>query len=71
MTPWQEIYRAHTGQLETGGVLEFAVKYQDLGGAKLPPAQSLTSTRNPGAIRGFFFSPSANERRSAIGCRSA
>ena len=35
MTPWQEIYRAHTGQLETGGVLEFAVKYQDLA-AKLP-----------------------------------
>jgi dihydroxy-acid dehydratase len=35
MTPWQELYRAHTGQLETGGVLEFAVKYQDLA-AKLP-----------------------------------
>jgi dihydroxy-acid dehydratase len=35
MTPWQEIYRAHTGQLETGGVLEFAVKYQDLA-SKLP-----------------------------------
>jgi dihydroxy-acid dehydratase len=27
-TPWQEIYRAHVGQLETGGVLETAVKYQ-------------------------------------------
>ena len=29
-TPWQEIYRAHVGQLEDGGVLEFAVKYRDL-----------------------------------------
>ncbi len=27
-TPWQEIYRGHVGQLETGGVLESAVKYQ-------------------------------------------
>jgi len=27
-TPWQEIYRAHVGQLDTGGVLESAVKYQ-------------------------------------------
>ncbi|GGF41639.1 dihydroxy-acid dehydratase [Aliidongia dinghuensis] len=27
-TPWQEIYRSHVGQLETGGVLENAVKYQ-------------------------------------------
>jgi dihydroxy-acid dehydratase len=27
-TPWQEIYRTFTGQLETGGVLENAVKYQ-------------------------------------------
>jgi dihydroxy-acid dehydratase len=30
-TPWQEFYRAHVGQLEFGGVLEFAVKYRDLG----------------------------------------
>ncbi len=30
-TPWQEMYRAHVGQLSTGGVLEFAVKYQDIG----------------------------------------
>ena len=30
-TPWQEIYRTHVGQLETGAVLEFAVKYQDVG----------------------------------------
>jgi dihydroxy-acid dehydratase len=27
-TPWQELYRAHVGQLATGGVLEMAVKYQ-------------------------------------------
>lgn len=30
-TPWQEIYRTHVGQLADGGVLEFAVKYQDVG----------------------------------------
>ena len=29
-TPWQELYRTHTGQLETGGCLEFAVKYHDV-----------------------------------------
>ncbi|MDB5454442.1 MAG: dihydroxy-acid dehydratase, partial [Caulobacter sp.] len=34
-TPWQELYREHTGQLSTGGVLEFAVKYQNLA-SKLP-----------------------------------
>jgi dihydroxy-acid dehydratase len=27
-TPWQEIYRSYVGQLDTGGVLENAVKYQ-------------------------------------------
>jgi dihydroxy-acid dehydratase len=27
-TPWQEIYRAYVGQLDGGGVLENAVKYQ-------------------------------------------
>jgi dihydroxy-acid dehydratase len=27
-TPWQEIYRNHVGQLDSGGVLENAVKYQ-------------------------------------------
>ena len=27
-TPWQELYRAHVGGLDTGGVLEFAVKYR-------------------------------------------
>lgn len=30
-TPWQELYRTHVGQLSDGGVLEFAVKYQDVG----------------------------------------
>ncbi len=30
-TPWQELYRQHVGQLETGGVLEFAVKYRRVG----------------------------------------
>lgn len=29
-SPWQELYRAHTGQLETGACLEFAVPYRDL-----------------------------------------
>jgi xylonate dehydratase len=27
-TPWQELYRAHVGPLETGACLEFATKYQ-------------------------------------------
>ncbi len=30
-TPWQELYRSHVGQLETGGCLEFATKYQRIG----------------------------------------
>lgn len=29
-TPWQELYRAHVGQLETGMTFEFAEKYRDL-----------------------------------------
>ncbi len=29
-SPWQELYRAHVGQLETGGCMEFAVGYRDL-----------------------------------------
>jgi len=29
-TPWQELYRAHVGQLDTGACLEFAVGYRDL-----------------------------------------
>jgi dihydroxy-acid dehydratase len=28
-TPWQEIYRAHVGQLETGACLGFATRYHD------------------------------------------
>jgi dihydroxyacid dehydratase/phosphogluconate dehydratase len=34
-TPWEEIYREKTGQLSTGGVLEFAVKYR--GTSNKPP----------------------------------
>ena len=30
-TPWQEIYRSTVGQLETGGCMELALKYHDLG----------------------------------------
>ncbi len=30
-SPWQELYRAHVGQLDTGACLEFAVAYRDLG----------------------------------------
>ncbi|MFN0104117.1 MAG: IlvD/Edd family dehydratase [Bryobacteraceae bacterium] len=30
-TPWQELQRAHVGQLGDGAVLEFAVKYRDVG----------------------------------------
>jgi dihydroxy-acid dehydratase len=29
-SPWQEFYRAHVGQLDTGACLEFAVEYHDL-----------------------------------------
>ena len=29
-TPWEQIYREHTGQLETGACLEFATAYHDL-----------------------------------------
>lgn len=29
-TPWQEIYRAHVGQLSTGGCLDFATEYRDV-----------------------------------------
>lgn len=37
-SPWQELHRAHTGQLETGACLDFAVKYRDL--AKVVPRHS-------------------------------
>ena len=30
-TPWQEFFRAHVGQLSTGGCLEFAVNYHNVG----------------------------------------
>jgi dihydroxy-acid dehydratase len=29
-SPWEEFYRGHTGQLETGACLEFATEYHDL-----------------------------------------
>jgi dihydroxyacid dehydratase/phosphogluconate dehydratase len=29
-SPWQQLYREHVGQLETGACLEFAVGYRDL-----------------------------------------
>lgn len=29
-SPWQQLYRAHVGQLETGACLDFAVGYRDL-----------------------------------------
>jgi dihydroxy-acid dehydratase len=29
-SPWQQLYREHVGQLETGACLEFAVHYSDL-----------------------------------------
>lgn len=32
-TPWQELFRQHVGQLETGMCLEFALKYRDVGKA--------------------------------------
>ena len=34
-TPWQELYREKTGQLDGGGVLEFALKYRGVA-AKTP-----------------------------------
>ena len=29
-SPWQELYRAYVGQLDTGACFDFAVKYRDL-----------------------------------------
>lgn len=29
-TPWEELYRAHTGQLSSGATLEFALKYRQI-----------------------------------------
>jgi dihydroxy-acid dehydratase len=39
-TPWQEIYRSTVGQLETGGCMELALKYQDLVHVKGLPRHS-------------------------------
>jgi dihydroxy-acid dehydratase len=39
-TPWQEIYRATVGQLDRGGCLELAIKYQDLGRLEAIPRDS-------------------------------
>lgn len=37
-SPWQELYRAHVGQLDTGACLDFAVGYRDL--RKIVPRHS-------------------------------
>ena len=29
-SPWQQLFRAHVGQLETGACLDFAVGYREL-----------------------------------------
>jgi dihydroxyacid dehydratase/phosphogluconate dehydratase len=29
-TPWEEFYRQHVGQLDTGACFEFATKYHDV-----------------------------------------
>jgi len=39
-TPWQEIYRSSVGQLESGGCMELALKYQDLVHVKGLPRHS-------------------------------
>jgi dihydroxy-acid dehydratase len=39
-TPWQELYRQTTGQLETGGALESAVKFQRVASAHGTPRDS-------------------------------
>jgi dihydroxy-acid dehydratase len=39
-TPWQELFRRHTGQLDTGGCLDFAVDYQDIVHTKGLPRDS-------------------------------
>jgi dihydroxy-acid dehydratase len=39
-TPWQEMYRATVGQLDTGGCLELAIKYRDLGRVEAIPRDS-------------------------------
>jgi dihydroxy-acid dehydratase len=39
-TPWQEIYRSTVGQLDCGGCMELAVKYQDIAHTKGVPRDS-------------------------------
>jgi len=39
-TPWQELFRAHTGQMDTGSCLDFAVAYQDIIATKGLPRDS-------------------------------
>ena len=39
-TPWQELYRSTVGQLDTGGCMELAMKYQDLVHTKGLPRDS-------------------------------
>jgi dihydroxy-acid dehydratase len=39
-TPWQEIYRSTVGQLDSGGCMELAIKYQDLAHTKGLPRDS-------------------------------
>lgn len=39
-TPWQELYRATVGQLDTGGCMELALKYQDIVHTKGMPRHS-------------------------------
>jgi dihydroxy-acid dehydratase len=39
-TPWQEIFRTHTGQFSTGATLDLAVKYQRVSEVSDPPRDS-------------------------------
>ena len=39
-TPWQEIYRSTAGQLDSGGCLELALKYHDIGRLDAIPRDS-------------------------------
>jgi xylonate dehydratase len=39
-TPWQELFRTHTGQMDTGSCLDFATAYQDIIATKGIPRDS-------------------------------
>ncbi len=39
-TPWQELFRTYTGQMDTGSCLDFAVEYQDIVHTKGLPRDS-------------------------------